>query len=269
MENKLVQFTNDDIKKVGLELLQVVHDFCVKNNIRYSLGFGTLLGAIRHNGYIPWDDDIDLIMPREDYERFLETFNVKGYYVVDCKRDKKYYLPFAKVCDANTIKKEAIGEFIKNDYGFNIDIFPMDYVESLEKYRELKQKEEKLIQKRELATIIIKRGNIFKRIAKFFICLFISRKSNKYANLINNTFNRKCEKNYFCVNAIFYRARDYVFDNDIFDNFVSHKFEDKEFLITSKYDHFLSVCYGHYMNFPPVNERETHHLFKAYYKNKK
>lgn len=266
MENNLIQFTNADIKKVGLEILQVVHDFCVKNNIKYSLGFGTLLGAIRHNGYIPWDDDIDLIMPREDYDRFVETFNVNGYYVVTWKKDKKYYLPFAKVCDSNTLKKEYIGEFIKNDYGFNIDIFPLDFVESVEQYQKLKASEEKVINRRELATIVIKRGNILKRITKFFITLFMARKPNKYARIIDSTFNRKCEKNYYCANAIFYRARDYVFDKDIFDNFETHKFEDKEFLITSKYDHFLRVCYGHYMDFPPTAERETHHNFTAYYK---
>ena len=64
----------DELKSIQLAILEYVHDFCIKNNIRYSLCGGTLIGAVRHKGYIPWDDDIDIIMPRDDYEKFCSLF---------------------------------------------------------------------------------------------------------------------------------------------------------------------------------------------------
>jgi lipopolysaccharide cholinephosphotransferase len=69
------QLTIEEVKKMNLDILSVVADFCEKNGLRYWLYYGTLIGAIRHNGYIPWDDDIDIIMPRPDYEKFLKSFN--------------------------------------------------------------------------------------------------------------------------------------------------------------------------------------------------
>ena len=69
------QLTTEEVKKMNIDILSVVADFCEKNGLRYWLYYGTLIGAIRHNGYIPWDDDIDIAMPRPDYEKFLKTFN--------------------------------------------------------------------------------------------------------------------------------------------------------------------------------------------------
>ena len=67
------ELTNQDIKDVSLDILNTIHSFCTKNNIQYSLGYGTLLGAIRHKGFIPWDDDVDVLMPRPDFEKFCKT----------------------------------------------------------------------------------------------------------------------------------------------------------------------------------------------------
>ena len=118
----------DELKRIQIAILDKVHAFCLENNIIYFLSCGSLLGAIRHGGYIPWDDDIDLFMPRESYERFISSYNEadNGTRVRTLFTDKRYYYSFAKVEDVNTILVEKLPE--KMDIGVNIDIFPIDGV---------------------------------------------------------------------------------------------------------------------------------------------
>lgn len=77
----------EDIKRISLDILIDVHEFCVNNNIHYSLGYGTMLGAVRHKGFIPWDDDIDIIMLRQDYEKFIKSYRSENYDII--YHDKK------------------------------------------------------------------------------------------------------------------------------------------------------------------------------------
>lgn len=120
------QVTGEQLKKIQLEILDVVTQFCDANGIRYWLDSGTLLGAIRHKGYIPWDDDVDLGMLREDYERFLSIFNKSNdrYRAVSLENDPKFYLPFTKVCDTTTVLYEPDEKGFK--LHINVDVFPYD-----------------------------------------------------------------------------------------------------------------------------------------------
>ena len=116
-----------ELRGVQLGILDDIHAFCVDNGIRYFLACGTLIGAVRHKGYIPWDDDIDLYMPRDDYERFINEFkSVSGNCrVLDPKKEKHYYYTYAKVVDKRTllVEPEADGYRI----GVYVDVFPVDY----------------------------------------------------------------------------------------------------------------------------------------------
>ena len=117
-------------KKIQFEILKEVRDFCDNNNLTYFLGGGTLLGAIRHKGYIPWDDDIDIMMPREDYEKLLTEFNKtcdNQYKLLSYKNTEDYYYLFAKVINTKTILVEDNYKKIK-DLGIYIDVFPIDYL---------------------------------------------------------------------------------------------------------------------------------------------
>jgi len=123
--------TEKQLRDVQLELLDKVNAFCEQRGIRYYLHAGTLLGAVRHQGYIPWDDDIDLVMFREDYERFCREFSASlasepaepaALFSVNLRRD--YGLPYAKVVDTRTQlvdESRAWGEM-----GVFIDVFPLD-----------------------------------------------------------------------------------------------------------------------------------------------
>ena len=120
--------TPEELKTIQLDLLQKTADFCEQNGLRYFLCGGTLLGAIRHKGYIPWDDDIDIAMPRPDYDRFCMTFNQPNsvYRVKSLFTHPNYICAFAKVYDNRTLLKELHYKGIH--FGVYIDILPVDGV---------------------------------------------------------------------------------------------------------------------------------------------
>ena len=120
----------DEQKKIQLEMLKEIRDICDEAGLMYFLGGGTLLGAVRHKGYIPWDDDIDLMMPREDYNKLLKIFNEKCngkskllYY----GNLKEYYYPYAKVVNTETRLVELDCRNL-DEMGVFIDIFPIDFL---------------------------------------------------------------------------------------------------------------------------------------------
>lgn len=110
VENKLSQIMKE-IKMMNCELFNWifanVHDFCMKHDIKYTLAYGTLLGAVRHGGYIPWDDDIDIAMLRSDYEKFLKEYKDDIYKFTECRLDKDVHIGFGKVEDTRTIVIEG------------------------------------------------------------------------------------------------------------------------------------------------------------------
>ena len=151
---------SDELKSIQLDLLQKTADFCENNGLRYFLCGGTLIGAIRHKGYIPWDDDIDIAMPRPDYEKFVRIFNLtQNYYqVMSIETDPDYAYAFAKVYENRTVLKElhypgdAFGVYIdilydnrtvlkelhyKGSIGVFIDIFPADGVKNTNQIRKI------------------------------------------------------------------------------------------------------------------------------------
>ena len=111
-------------KKLQLDILLAVDAFCEQHGLRYFLCGGTLIGAVRHQGFIPWDDDIDISMPRPDYERFLKSFQHPDYRLYHYREGGKELLPFAKVYDRRTLLEENMKR--EEDIGINIDVFPVD-----------------------------------------------------------------------------------------------------------------------------------------------
>lgn len=114
-----------ELKKIQLGLLNALDDYCVQNDLTYYLAYGTLIGAIRHKGYIPWDDDIDVMMPREDYNKFIANFNndkhASNVKAISHEIDTDYYLSFAKLINKSTVMQEEVN----SDYqiGVYIDVF--------------------------------------------------------------------------------------------------------------------------------------------------
>ena len=126
----MIQISIKDVQKKMLEILLYFNDFCQENNLKYCLCGGCLIGAIRHNGFIPWDDDIDLFMPREDYERLAQIWNKKAdvskYLYCRTNRTQIYHDGGASIRDVNTTKidRHSVGEDIC--HGIALEIMPID-----------------------------------------------------------------------------------------------------------------------------------------------
>ena len=261
------------MKQIQIDILKDVHNFCVSNNIRYTLIFGTLLGAIRHKGYIPWDDDIDIAMPRPDYERFVSSYKSSTgyYYIYDYRKDSDYYNPYAKIADTRTILEENVS--MKN-IGINIDVFPFDYMFNTQK--ECFDFIDRLnLYKKIFRIKFVKPGKknsfvkrILIRMAKF-ACFPISIKKivkKEYA-LVNTLRNENAKYVGLVVDPEIDAAYKSVFSRSMFEAFVKVSFENQYFYALDGYDEWLRAMYGDYMTPPPISNRTSPHtLAKIYWK---
>ena len=115
---------SEESKRIQLEILDGIDRFCTQRGLRYSLAYGTLIGAVRHKGFIPWDDDIDLMMPRPDYDRLRKEFQADGLYLVDLADRDDCVETFLKVCKSGTVMVDK--NFGRELWGVNVDVFPVD-----------------------------------------------------------------------------------------------------------------------------------------------
>ena len=263
----------EELKSIQVEILSKVHNFCVKNNIRYSLTAGTLLGAIRHKGYIPWDDDIDIAMPRPDYDRFLNSFNgvYPDSYVIAPELNWNFYAPYANVCDNRTIVYESSNGHRGIDMGIKIDIFPIDGVPSDYPLYMSKLKRIQFINK----ILWGKRFEMnqshnlnFTTSLKILAAkaLFSFRSYASYQKELNK-IARCCPfeiSNY--AHTWVFSAIENRFKREIFEEFVSVQFEGGTYIAIKDYDVWLTALYQDYMELPPIEQRVAHHHFAAYWR---
>lgn len=252
-------------KKILVSILDQIASFCEQNRIKYFLGYGSLIGAVRHHGFIPWDDDIDIVMPRPDYEKFLRTFNNynKNIKVIDHSIDSQYLIPFAKVHDTRTIIHEVL--YKKDTYGVYIDIFPLDgygnisQVNKLVRYTKLLNTKKAIINKRRsfLKNIVISVGKVVlfgTSAAKLISIMQSIAKENDY---------ERCEM----VDSLFspYSQKE-MCKKTLIEETVFSDFEGLKVRIPQNYDVYLKMIYGEYLQLPPVEKRVSHHLSQAYWK---
>ena len=262
----------DELRKLQLDIMQTIHDFCTKNNIRYSISGGTLLGAVRHKGYIPWDDDIDCMMPRPDYEKFVATFNENNdspLKVFSSYNDRNFFQPFAKVVNTKTRLIEHEDRSQPN-LGVYVDIFPIDGLPNDEDERE--QYWNMIAKKKNFSTVIYSKINEkehgLKKIArKILFCLFRPFSANWYAKKLHRLgIKNSFEASKFVANSIFgYHTKEQM-PKSIFDDFVLLDFEDRKFSAVKDYNTYLSNLFGDYMQLPPKEKQVSKHDFEVYWR---
>lgn len=257
-------------------ILKYFISFCEQHNLIYCCATGTMLGAVRHHGIIPWDDDIDVFMPRKDYEQLLtiaSNMEGDGFKVISAKNSPSF-ATFAKIYCRDTTLWEI--ESIPFVYGVYIDIFPLDETsiskaEFINKYRYFRNlfRKYQLSQMRcSLKRIIahIKEKDKKMAIKELFSIMFPTWLADYYRKkIIRFEADRSLERGDHLVSYYGdYWDREY-FDKQWFESYIDMPFSDFTVKVPSGYHEYLTNVYGDYMQFPPVDKRVSHHYH--YYLN--
>ena len=261
--------SSSELKSIELSILSEVASFCDNRHIQYILVCGTALGAVRHNGFIPWDDDIDIGMPRPDYERFLCEYSSENFFLKTAKADKYYPYAFAKVCDPKTILIENIDH--PCDLGVYIDIFPLDGLPD----SEAEQKDHLNRINWDLRVLSSKRISKSKKVGFLHKLIQIAAKMLlvfvPVSVLVGKLEKDVLRYSYETSNFVGHLTTVATWGTDvkpkcIFEHPVKHTFESEEFWIPGNYDEYLSLEYGDYMRIPPIEKQVAKHDFVVYRK---
>ena len=266
----------EQLKKIEIDLLLAVDEICQQQNLRYSLGGGTLLGAVRHKGFIPWDDDIDIMMPRPDYEAFLSYCNTHetGFGIQYFGNDKNYVDLSAKVYNTNTVLEDENILEGQQRTGVFIDIFAIDglgdtYKKAVKAFNSTAFKRNLLIAAQWKKFFRSKTHGWYYepfRFAFFVLSRFVN-KSKLFASI-----QRKYTKIDFNSSEFAgavggsYREKE-ILPQKVFTEYIELPFENYKFKAIASYGTYLSSIYGDYMKLPPEEKRVSHHTFKAYFKD--
>ena len=268
------ELTIDEVKEIELNLLIKFDNLCKANDWRYSMGGGTLIGAVRHKGFIPWDDDIDVLMPRPDYDAMINNSNEQEYEfnVINYETTEGFNMPFCKISDPNTIIEDEAIDLSDYKLGVHIDVFPIDglgntYEDAVKQYNRTTFQRELLNARTWKKFFRSKTHSIWIepiRLGMFLISRFVSSKALLTAIDKENRKVMFDEAEYCCCNCGAYRQKE-IFPRKIYNEFCDMEFEDKVFRGFTNYVIYLTQIFGDYMKLPPVEKQVSHHTFKAYH----
>ena len=250
-----------ELRQIQMGILDEIHRFCETQNITYFLSSGSLLGAVRHGGYIPWDDDIDIYLPRKDYERLLREFkDNEQFRLLNPAKEPHYYYTFAKVVDTRTLMVET--ETDGYEIGVYVDVFPIDYVPDDLKERERVFKRKKLLYK--IRRCKISNSNPLHSRLAYWCYRLLPVSVEKLNRMIRKLIVREEPTQYVCHMTEAGPALKHCFPASDIASAVDIKFEDRTYKTMVGYKDYLTCTYGDYMKLPPVDQRVTH-KFEAYW----
>ncbi len=262
---------NIDLQKIHrlqLDMLKEVKRICEKHGIPYFLMGGTLLGAVRHGGFIPWDDDLDVGMCRDDYFRFLEVADQElqsQYFIQDWKKEKHYGFPYAKMMVKNTVWLEAVSRNVDISHGVYIDIVGFYPIPDDENARKRVYKKHLLLRQMILArdgyeALSYKKGlkkALFMGTVLCSKCFRTEYLKGKYEQLLTS-LPETGFSSYFPF-GVPYSYKRGITKREWVEDLIPMKFEDDEFMVPRLYDEYLTYAYGDYMTPPPEDKRMNYH----------
>lgn len=272
-DNDLKELSLRDIQLGEFEILKKVHKICEELNIHYYLFYGTLLGAVRHKGFIPWDDDVDIVMPRKDYNVLMEYIktnsdNLKPLKLMHYSTNKDYIYPIARISDERyTLRFKNTKEY---GLGLFIDVYPLDGCgNTTDEARKIWNKNK--IKKFWVGVYGINRyekstKNAFKSLLKY-ISMQVVKLFNvpKMIAQLDTDASKLSFDDYEYVGCTAWEVSGLgYFRKELLDGTISVEFEDGMFYAPKRYDEVLKETYGDYMQLPPENKRIPHHEYNAY-----
>ncbi len=260
---ELIELKGDLLKELQAVELQILSDvvkFCDEHQIAYCLTSGTLLGAVRHGGFIPWDDDIDISMPRADFERFLSMAEQlpDPYECVATRFNPQYPIGIVKVRKKGTVMKEPAMAKLNINHGVWIDIFPLDRVKDRDALPKRAKKVHVLttVINHKLGVSSVKKSStkLFCRVFGMFSVKALDRWRTKLMTAEEHTDGEYLTN--FVSNLGY---KNLLLHQDVYFPLKRMKFEHSEFSVPARSDIWLTAAYGDYMTPPPVNEQVNRH----------
>lgn len=262
------QLSDSELREVQLDILRKIADFCVLRGICYYLFAGTLLGAVRHQGFIPWDDDVDIMMPRSDYERFCREFAMlarnDSYSLYSSETCPNFPYPFAKIGSDRTLLVEDTDTAVR--MGVHVDIFPLDgwpdgrIAVCIHRWTVLFNRwilDAKAIRPRPgrswpKAMLLVASKRIVQRVSVTSLVERIARRATAFPFATSK---------YVGVTVWAYQER---VPRRAYGEPVEVRFEDRNWPAPGDYDLVLRTIYGDYQRLPPEVDRQSHHAFAAF-----
>lgn len=249
----------EQVHDVLLNIMKEIHRICVENEIPYYIAGGSMLGAIRHKGFIPWDDDMDICVPREHFNRFIEVMRAKlnKPYIINTYKDCDWIIAgYAKVQDTTTIIDDVSlkCEFDKKP-GVNIDVFPIDHCDKTIDWEKVKKWKVMISLKNSNYTPPSKLRAFIRKLATY-LAPFL-RKKDYYIEKIDNYASEQSGPNLFTVWGRYEKDKE-IIPEEYWGTPKLYPYEDTEFYGVEKAHEYLSHLYGDYMQLPPVEKRFVH-----------
>ena len=258
------------LKQKELQIMIEIDRVCRKHDIKYSLAFGTLIGAIRHKGFIPWDDDIDVFMTRDNYDKFKEVIKTDlddKMFFIDRSNNKHFGLLFGKMMLKNTLMSEVTTPK-RVPSGIFVDIFVVEKT-SLDE----KEQRNQFNKYWTLRRIFLRR--CFYMFKESFVAKLMYRVSGCLCHLLpSKLLDKKDAKNklkfknlqkfkWILCEVDDKKFENAIYDRSVFENYIDAEFEGKKFMVIKDYDFLLRSIYGDYMELPPVESRSPQHVVRA------
>ena len=259
--------TLEERHSVLLNLLVQFDSLCKDLDVRYMLAYGTLLGAVRHKGFIPWDDDVDVMMTREEYDKFISRYTLvedARYKFISREIDPNYFSPLAKYYDDNTILVQKYGQRENKNYGIYLDVFIIDALsDNVKEAIHHIDRAEKIRFYWALSVKSFSAGSksLLTRVARvpvILACRLVGRQYflNKYYRIAQEY---RYKNTNHCGVVIYGEGfKKEYFENKLYEDICFLSFEGFDLPAPKDYDRYLSQMYGDYMSIPKDAERKVH-----------